>query len=90
MEENRWENNNILKSIPANLSPFGEIHRFEIKIGHPRESCRSEVFSYQRVNHTDNLIITILDKYTSIVFMVYCFYGIVSNSGILIFMAGII
>jgi len=23
--------------IPANLSPFGEIRRFEIKIGHPRE-----------------------------------------------------
>jgi len=30
--------------IPANLSPFGEIHRFEIKIGHPSESCRSEEF----------------------------------------------
>jgi len=25
--------------IPANLSPFGEIHRFEIEIGHPSESC---------------------------------------------------
>jgi len=32
--------------IPANLSPFGEIHRFEIKIGHPRESCRSEGFFF--------------------------------------------
>jgi len=34
------------------------------------------------VNHTDILLITIIDKYTSIVFMVYCFYGIVSKSGI--------
>jgi len=25
------------ESIPANLSPFGEIRRVEIKIGHPRE-----------------------------------------------------
>jgi len=30
--------------IPANLSPFGEIHRFELKIGHPRESWRSEEY----------------------------------------------
>jgi len=27
------------RRTPANLSPFGEIHRFEIKIGHPSESC---------------------------------------------------
>jgi len=32
--------------IPANLSPFGEIHRFELKIGHPRESWRSDEFLF--------------------------------------------
>jgi len=32
--------------IPANLSPFGEIHRFELKIGHPLESWRSEEFLF--------------------------------------------
>jgi len=31
---------------PANLSPFGKIHHFEIKISHPHESCRSEEFSF--------------------------------------------
>ncbi len=25
----------------ANLSPFGEIRRFHLEIGHSRESCRS-------------------------------------------------
>ncbi len=25
----------------ANLSPFGEIHRFHLEIGHSRELCRS-------------------------------------------------
>jgi len=32
--------------IPANLSPFGEIRWCEIKIGHPRESWRSEEFLF--------------------------------------------
>jgi len=36
----------VILCIPANLSPFGEIHRFEIKIGHPSESCRSEEFLF--------------------------------------------
>jgi len=32
--------------IPANVSPLGEIRRFEIKIVHPRESCRCEEFLF--------------------------------------------
>jgi len=44
----KYYSSNILKciNIPANLSLFGEIHRFEIKIGHSRESCRSEEFLF--------------------------------------------
>ncbi len=32
-------NNNLIRG--ANLSPFGEIRRFHLEIGHSRESCRS-------------------------------------------------
>ncbi len=28
----------------ANLSPFGEVIRFHLEIGHSRESCRSVIF----------------------------------------------
>ncbi len=31
----------IVKHRGANLSPFGEIRRFHLEIGHSRESCRS-------------------------------------------------
>ncbi len=31
----------LLYNRGANLSPFGEIRRFHLEIGHSRESCRS-------------------------------------------------
>ena len=33
-------------NIPVNLSPFGEIRLFDVKIGQLRESCRSEEFFF--------------------------------------------